>query len=83
MDQNQFQTQIISLHGYSMSHPMTLLVVGLLSATCPASVTQWYMYNTRTALVSHLIMCITFVVAYIPAIKAKTFLYIIYFLEFQ
>ena len=42
MDPNQFQTHIISLHGYSVSHPVTLLVVGLPSATCPASVTQWY-----------------------------------------
>ena len=41
MDPNESQTHIISLHGYSVSHPVTRLVVDLSSATCPASVTQW------------------------------------------
>ena len=42
MDPNQFQTHIISLHGYSVSHPVTRLVVSLPSAIRPTSVTQRY-----------------------------------------
>ena len=42
MDPNHFQTHDISLHEYSVSHPVTRLVVGLLVATYLASVTQWY-----------------------------------------
>ena len=40
MDQNQLKTHHISLHGYSMRHPVTQLVVDLPSMTCLASVTQ-------------------------------------------
>ena len=65
---SKIQTHIIGFHAYAVRHPVTRLVVGLPFATCPTSIIQWYCGNTRSALVSRLIMHTTFAVAYVPAI---------------